>query len=90
MSQIQIAHDGTGYRCYWTTNGIDREYFGPRWALPRQAIAYSNLSTGFDRVSPLRSPAESSPALALPPVSSGPGVDDSAGARIDATSGPGA
>ncbi len=53
MSAYQIDFDGQGHRVFLTSNGIDKQYLGPRFATPRQAIAYSDSLTGIPSVSPL-------------------------------------
>ena len=67
---VQIAHDGTGYRCYSTSNGIERHYIGPRWDSPRRAAEYADLIER-TTVSPLRESTEPSTAAGVaspPPV----------------------
>ncbi len=53
MSQIHIAHTGTGYRVYRTENGIDRTDVGPVWPTPKEASHYAALIRE-PYVSPLR------------------------------------
>ena len=53
MTYYGIEHDGTGYRIYATDNGVAKRLIGPRWASPRQAMAYADLQANLDRVSPL-------------------------------------
>jgi len=89
VTQVQIDHDGTGYRVFVTETGLDKRHCGPRWATPRQAIAYSEL-VAVEHPSPLRSPAEPSPTVGVPPFSDGSGVDGSAGDPRGRHSGPGA
>ena len=87
MNELQIRVTATGkYQCYRTELGIDRLDVGPGFDTPREAIRYSDLIAA-EHVSPLRDPAEPSPAVGVPPFADGPGVDGSAGARIDVTSG---
>ena len=69
MTQYGIEHDGTGYRIYATDNGVAKRLIGPRWASPRQAMAYADLQANLDRVSPLPASSRATEVeTALPPA----------------------
>ena len=59
MSEIHVANIRGQYRCYRTTDGIRREYFGPRFGGPRLAGQYADLAAGRP-ISPLRTPRRQS------------------------------
>lgn len=72
--EIHVAFHEGAHRCYRTTNGIDREYFGPRFGGPRLAGQYADLAAGRP-ISPLRHPVTRSteePSGAVPPWSGSP------------------
>ena len=55
MTEIHVAVVDGAHRCYRTSDGITREYFGPRFAGPRLAGQYADLAAGRP-ISPLRHP----------------------------------
>lgn len=86
--QIQVAHVEGAYRCYRTEFGIDRAYFGPRWATPEQAARYSDLAASVPVVSPLRASGALPPIEPVPHAGSvGVGSAPDAGIGVNGPSG---
>ncbi len=71
MSQVHIAHTGTGYRVYRTENGIDRTDVGPVWPTPKEASHYAGLIRE-PYVSPLRQDSGDDPLDSSRRVGSSP------------------
>ena len=67
MTEILVAYIDRQYRCYRTTNGLDREYFGPRFGGPYLAGQYADLSAGRP-ISPLRRATRPAQEVEQPPV----------------------
>ena len=69
MNAYQVCVTPKGHQVYRTVNGIYREYVGPAFATPREAIRYADLIER-TTVSPLRAPGG---RLSTEPVVPAPG-----------------
>ena len=69
MTAYQVCVTPKGHQVYRTVNGIYREYVGPPFETPREAIRYADLIER-TTVSPLRPSTEPSTAagVASPPL----------------------
>lgn len=54
MTDIYVGYDGTGHRAYRSELGITREWVGPRFDKPRDAIDYAATLRGVPSVQATR------------------------------------